>query len=101
MKITDFFTPSSLVTVVSVSAYRRGGVVSVFLQLSVKSELSGNVELGTIAAGSRPATTVPLPTFGSSNILPYADSSGLVKANMIGTVTSGSIYCGGTYVIGG
>ena len=71
-----------------------------FLQLSVKSALNGNVELGTIAEGSRPATTVPLPTFGSLNILPYVDAGGIVKANVVDTVTSGSIYCGGSYVIG-
>ena len=93
------FEPSSSVTVSEASACVCGKVATVTIRLDVKSSLTGNVTLGTVPDEIRPCFIVPLPSYGKDTYLPYIENSGTVKANISGTISSGYMYFGGSYLL--
>lgn len=93
------FEPSSSVTVSKASVCVCGMVATVAMELVVKSSLTGNATLGTVPDYCRPCFAVPLASYGKDTYLPYVENSGAVKANIVGTLSSGSMYFGGTYLL--
>lgn len=91
---------SSGLTVDTVRFARSGNTASLLLIIKVGTTLAaGNVTIGTLKPGYRPAITAPLPSFGKATYLPYVEASGDVKLNIVNAVTSGKLYIGGTYVL--
>ena len=74
-------------------------MASVSVQLEVLQSLSGNVTLGILKDGFKPYSSQALPSFGKTTYLPYVDTYGNVKCNVDGTISSGSMYFSGTYIL--
>lgn len=85
--------------IVYATGVRVGRVASVSMQLEVVQSISGNVTIGTLKDGFKPYSTQALPSFGKTMYLPYVDSYGNVKCNVDGTLSSGSMYFSGTYIL--
>ena len=59
--------------------------------------MNGNINIGT--SKIKPTTSAPLTSFGTNNVMPYIDGFGKVNLNTEGTISSGTIYCGGTFIV--